>query len=195
MVSDENVDFVRIINSNFAMRIKPRPDDTRVPFSSGKRRAVFDKTNGFCWYCGTYLNFSSTRVRSGDVMIVDRIVAPSRGGTNHIDNLVPACRRCSTIVNNSSLEKLRVTLTWLDTQTQPFTEEQCRYVEYLTGVDIRPEPYKFFFEKIRDGDTTVEEETDLMVEIAQLIVTDLMVEIAQLIVDEYSKGRQSSESK
>lgn len=50
---------------------------------------VFSKTNGRCWYCGADIEpFGNWEV--------DHQHPRSRGGSDSIDNLVPACRKCNS---------------------------------------------------------------------------------------------------
>lgn len=55
---------------------------TRVTYS--RRETVLSA--GACRYCG---------YRSGG-LVIDHVVPLCRGGTNALDNLAPACRRCNT---------------------------------------------------------------------------------------------------
>ena len=52
-----------------------------------RRHRVFEKTGGFCSYCGKKLDF--------DQMVISRILPPFRGGTRESNNLVPACIACN----------------------------------------------------------------------------------------------------
>jgi 5-methylcytosine-specific restriction endonuclease McrA len=57
------------------------------------KNKVWEKTGGFCTYCHCkLLPFGSSDLNS---FTVDHIVAIRDGGTNDIDNLVPACKTCN----------------------------------------------------------------------------------------------------
>ena len=49
------------------------------------KRFVRNRLNGHCIYCG----------KSSDTMTVDHIVPLKLGGTNALNNLVPACPNCN----------------------------------------------------------------------------------------------------
>ncbi len=57
---------------------------------------VYDKTDGYCGYCGKKLawcNHGAYGARAA--WQVDHSKPLSRGGTNHLNNLVPACIPCN----------------------------------------------------------------------------------------------------
>jgi len=61
--------------------------EVRVNFQSETRKVVWEKTNGRCYYCGirlTPFNFH-----------VDHETPLSKGGSNEINNLLPACSVCN----------------------------------------------------------------------------------------------------
>jgi 5-methylcytosine-specific restriction endonuclease McrA len=70
------------------------------------RQSVFDKSHGFCWYCGDYLS---------DKWHVDHIEPIRRsadGGVHslelhNIDNLAPACVPCNLFKSVYSVEGFR----------------------------------------------------------------------------------------
>lgn len=54
---------------------------------------VWQKTDGHCSYCGVRLNpFERAAV---DGFTIDHVIPSARGGSDELDNLVPACRRCN----------------------------------------------------------------------------------------------------
>ncbi len=70
----------------------------RKPFPPRIRTAVYQKTNGICAICGDSI--------SEDNFTIDHIIPLSKGGTDDISNLQPACRACNEIKNNFSQEEL-----------------------------------------------------------------------------------------
>lgn len=52
------------------------------------RRKVFDKTGGYCAYCGRELDLSGE-------WAIDHVVAKSRGGKNKLSNYLPSCHTCN----------------------------------------------------------------------------------------------------
>lgn len=51
-----------------------------------RKRIVFNKTNGRCFYCGTVIP---------EMWEIEHKIPLSRGGSDDIDNLVPACVECN----------------------------------------------------------------------------------------------------
>jgi len=73
------------------------PRDARREWMSVRRRLsplVFQAHGKRCVYCG-----------STDNMSVDHKMPLSRGGTNHLSNLVPACRSCNSSKHNQTEEE------------------------------------------------------------------------------------------
>lgn len=59
------------------------------------RSEIFEKTNGKCHYCGKILSFEN-RLRSGRAAWeVEHMRPRAKGGTDHLNNLVPACWECN----------------------------------------------------------------------------------------------------
>ena len=57
---------------------------------------IFNKTDGHCQYCGKKLawaNYGNPKGRGG--WEVDHSIPVSRGGTDHLNNLYPACVECN----------------------------------------------------------------------------------------------------
>lgn len=68
------------------------------------RRAVLEKYGGRCAYCGRTL----TAGRKGDTAFqVDHLHPRYLGGTDDLDNLVPACQLCNRYKVTYSVEQLR----------------------------------------------------------------------------------------
>lgn len=73
---------------------------------NSKRKVVWDKSNGLCWYCGEEL---PERGWHADHFIpVDRIDGKMTSPENHnLDNLVPACASCNIMKSNMDIETFR----------------------------------------------------------------------------------------
>ena len=57
---------------------------------------VFDKTDGYCYYCGKKLAFKNYGQLEGyGAWEIDHSKPKSKGGTNYLRNLVPACIDCN----------------------------------------------------------------------------------------------------
>lgn len=110
----------------------------REKISKTKRSEVWDKTNGFCFYCGQRLN---PFIAGG--FAIDHY---DPKGTDLIDNLFPSCRRCNTIKKNHPLEHFRTLMA-----PARFSEKQIEYLKSrgLKEEQFMPESFVFFFEKKR----------------------------------------------
>lgn len=64
------------------------------------KSAVWSKTNGICFYCGT-------GVEPFENFTVDHFIPRSRGGSDELSNLVPACRSCNCSKHDLLLEEWR----------------------------------------------------------------------------------------
>lgn len=64
-----------------------------------KKKAIYEKTNGSCSYCGASISM--------DQMVADHVVARVSGGSNSIDNLLPSCRSCNSSKGSKTLEQFR----------------------------------------------------------------------------------------
>ncbi len=59
---------------------------------------VYDRTNGYCYYCGKRLSFQNHgRVGARGAWHIDHFIPFSRNGADQLRNLVPACVRCNTM--------------------------------------------------------------------------------------------------
>lgn len=74
-----------------------------MPFSNEDVNYVYDKNDGYCYYCGKRLSFQNygENGKRGSWQI-DHSRAKARGGSNYRRNLVPACIHCNLDKNVSS---------------------------------------------------------------------------------------------
>jgi hypothetical protein len=72
----------------------------RVQVNTDVRADVWDKSHGFCWYCGIQMH----PFRNFHVDHVNPVV---NGGTNEIQNLVPSCQSCNSKKRARPAEFLR----------------------------------------------------------------------------------------
>src|SRR5690606_34976638 len=73
---------------------------------SGKLAKVFERDAGICAYCHARLVLPEqhrSRQRSDFMATLDHVIPKCRGGTNHLDNLVLACRRCNSTKGDMSV--------------------------------------------------------------------------------------------
>lgn len=68
--------------------------------SPKKRALVFAKTAGACGYCGVALD--------PEMFPIDHVHPRFHGGTNHIDNLLPACHPCNGSKGKKDIESFRL---------------------------------------------------------------------------------------
>jgi 5-methylcytosine-specific restriction endonuclease McrA len=71
----------------------------RRKLSKSERKTVYNKFAGHCAYCGEVITMRE--------MQVDHFVALRRGGTDTIDNMLPACRSCNYYKDTLTIEDLR----------------------------------------------------------------------------------------
>ena len=75
-----------------------------MKISKTKTLEVFKKNNGNCWYCGCC-----------NANTVDHVVPKSNSGSDDIENLVPACKKCNSQKNKKTLEQFRFYCSWSKT--------------------------------------------------------------------------------
>ena len=111
------------------------------------RQAVKDRFGGHCGYCG----------EKPKKLQVDHIEAHARGGSNDIDNLMPACHSCNNYKHGFSLEEFRGEISM-----QPYRlSKTCGYrlAKRFKLVQQTGEPVIFYFERTTVHQT-VEQETE-----------------------------------
>lgn len=68
----------------------------RKNFSVRERIIIYRKTHGHCYLCGEFVDFDSFEI--------EHKVPLSKGGTNELSNLCPACHCCNTIKHDIYLQ-------------------------------------------------------------------------------------------
>jgi 5-methylcytosine-specific restriction endonuclease McrA len=68
-----------------------------MQYSDEDLSIIFNKTRGHCWHCGRPLAWKNYGKHSGErgAWEVDHSIPIARGGTDHLNNLVPACIDCN----------------------------------------------------------------------------------------------------
>lgn len=116
--------------------------------SQSKQAAVWEKTGGRCWYCGK----QTRRVDWADVMnqrnkdgtkksdndhwfTIEHVIPLSLGGTNNIDNLLPACRKCNCTKNKKTIGEYREYVSRMRVGAPAFTDEQIEYLRE-NGIEL-----------------------------------------------------------
>lgn len=73
-----------------------------MPFSDEVLIEVYGKTNGYCHYCGKKLSFVNYgRKGFHGAWEIDHSKPKSRGGSDYLRNLVPACIECNRLKDDS----------------------------------------------------------------------------------------------
>lgn len=72
--------------------------DRRKKFTDYEKKTIYAKGNGRCAICGRPIDFNS--------MTVDHKIPLSKGGTNELSNLQPACPTCNFLKNGLTMDEL-----------------------------------------------------------------------------------------
>lgn len=111
----------------------------RKQLSHEARKKLWEQLNGKCGYCSCDITLQE--------MQADHVVALSRGGTDDISNMLPACRSCNHRKGTSTLESFR-------RQVENFPNVLARdSVTYRNAVRFglvipNRKPVKFYFEEM-----------------------------------------------
>ena len=82
--------------------IPKRTDLGKLPAPGKHRNALYGEQGGNCAACGTHFG--------KQYLEVDHIIAKSKGGTDHIDNLQLLCARCNRLKGDRGMNYLRAQL-------------------------------------------------------------------------------------
>jgi 5-methylcytosine-specific restriction endonuclease McrA len=67
-----------------------------MAYTEDELNYIYDKNEGYCWHCDKKLAFTNYgRVGEKGAWEVDHSIPVARGGTDHLNNLVPACIECN----------------------------------------------------------------------------------------------------
>lgn len=125
----------------------PRTGPSRKRKALGiDREAIWEKTRGRCCYCGSKLTRSN--------MTIDHFHPVAKGGSDDLNNLVPACRYCNSSKGTKSVEEfrfLRMMQEFKEMNAVVFSEEQLGYLAGV-GVDLPIPEYEFWFEEMLLGE-------------------------------------------
>jgi 5-methylcytosine-specific restriction endonuclease McrA len=134
----------RIGDADMSKKISKRDGDAgarRIKiFTPLERAAVRQKTKGRCAYCGCTLDYKGG-------MTIDHIQPVAQGGSDKLENLLPACERCNKRKGASSIEVFR-------RHIRRTLETLARHDKtYQLAVDYglvkpTPHPVVFYFESL-----------------------------------------------
>lgn len=91
-------------------------------WTDGELRYIYDRTSGYCHLCGKKLalfNYSRSRRKGG--WEVDHSQPRSRGGTDRVNNLYPACINCN---RNKGLRTTRTARRWHGRGKAPLSRQR-----------------------------------------------------------------------
>lgn len=124
--------------------IKESMTRKRKPIPKKVRKAVYDKYNGRCAYCGKEIEMKEMQVDHVKPLAFFR-------GTDDIDNLLPACRRCNFYKDTRSIEGFRKMLKGIpDRLKENGSRSPLTYnlaLQYGMVVETGLERIEFHFEK------------------------------------------------
>ena len=96
------------------------------------RKRVYEKTKGYCWYCGVALIIDAKAGRRNHSInpksfTVDHFIPKNNGGSDDEKNLVPSCSWCNRQKYDKDIEIFRERITRLQNHIPKFTDEQLFY--------------------------------------------------------------------
>lgn len=121
-----------------------------------QRREVWNKSNGFCWYCGCDLTGKGWHVdhikpirRYNDIYINEKGVKNFNTCENpHLDtleNMVPACRKCNLFKGVFSVEQFRNEIRYQVDRARDYSVN-FRNAERFGLIEVIDKPVIFWFE-------------------------------------------------
>ena len=113
----------------------------RRRLTKDERRAVYDKCNGHCAYCGSALEYKD--------MQADHVIPLYNSGVDNLDNMLPACRSCNHYKATLSLDSFRA---MIDSIPNTLYRDSATYRAGLRFGKITDNRRKtvFYFEKLSE---------------------------------------------
>lgn len=111
----------------------------RRRLSKEERQSIREKLHGHCAYCGCELPLGK--------MQVDHLKPLSRGGTDTLDNMLPACRSCNHYKHSADLETFRF---MLENMPNVLARDSVTYRNAVRYGLVQPNPHSvvFYFERM-----------------------------------------------
>lgn len=125
---------------------------------SKKRQAIWDKSGGKCWYCGTKLSEKWDADHFHPVIRhpgTQKMLIPE---FDVIENLVPSCKPCNNFKHSHTIDGFRFVINE-QFDNVPKNSTGMRQLMRLNLVDIERKPIEFWFESQGIGMPT---ESDLL---------------------------------
>ena len=111
----------------------------RKQFTKAQKKEVYEKTNGHCAYCGCEVEIKK--------MQVDHVRPLRKGGTNDIENLLPACRSCNHYKATFTVEQFRENLQQIP-KVLNRDSASYRNAKRYGIIKESKEPVIFYYEKL-----------------------------------------------
>lgn len=111
----------------------------RRRLTPAERKMIYDKMQGHCAYCGEKITITK--------MQVDHVKSLyGEGGTDTLDNMLPACRSCNHYKGSCTLEGFRE---MLGKMPDTLMRDSVTYKNAVRYGLVIPQPHKvvFYFEK------------------------------------------------
>lgn len=123
----------------------------RRKLNKKERELVYNKYGGRCAYCGKEIEYVD--------MQVDHAKSLKTGGSDTIDNMLPACRSCNHYKVTLDIEGFRKYLQEIHNR---LLRDSVAYqvAERFGIVEHKTDEIKFYFETLEDGYETTKE-TDI----------------------------------
>ncbi|OJW82322.1 MAG: hypothetical protein BGO69_17180 [Bacteroidetes bacterium 46-16] len=106
-------------------------------YDNEKLNKIFDKTDGCCHICHKKLAFSNYgSYGSRGAWHVDHSKAKANGGTNHVNNLFPACVKCNL---DKSTYHAKTARSWNNKSRAPYAakkKQELKEVNTITAVTL-----------------------------------------------------------
>ncbi|MFA6973968.1 MAG: HNH endonuclease [Parcubacteria group bacterium] len=112
--------------------------------SNKKRKAIHDKYDGHCAYCGNIITI--------DEMHPDHILPKSKGGSDAIANFNPSCKLCNSFKSDLTLEEFEVAIMLLVPNL--FKQYHYRVAHHFGLLKVTNDSFKFqfYFETLNHKD-------------------------------------------
>lgn len=114
----------------------------RRRLSAKERKAVYQKCNGRCAYCGCEIAFRGFNV--------EHVKPLSLRGSDTIDNMLPSCRSCNHYKSTLDLEGYRGWLGGLHDRMKR-NNVNYRMLDRYGLILHKSEPVRFYFERMDDS--------------------------------------------
>ena len=115
----------------------------RKRFTKAERERVYQKCGGRCAYCGCPITFEE--------MQADHMVPLRKGGSDTLDNLLPACRSCNHYKHTLTVEEFRAYVSGIPERLERDS------IPYQVGVRFglihSDTKVEFYYEKNKNDDT------------------------------------------